>query len=187
MRQWGQRRYHPRRATPEEFLFKILGQLCSGEMGDFLTFKSLPSFPRAAAEPGRAGRHLFLLSWFSLTVNTAVDFKCWTHPEYKFWLKSSVPSKDDRGNSTGWFFWWKPQSHDYKSKFFCNSQSRKNPGSPGIDRSWETGLGPRGAGEASHRGQFLRNALREMSPQFSLSLQPLFSIPQCLSRSLFDH
>lgn len=55
MRQWGQRRYHSRRATPEEFLFKILGQLCSGEMGDFLTFKSLPSFPRAAAEPGQAG------------------------------------------------------------------------------------------------------------------------------------
>lgn len=73
MRQWGQRRYHPRRATPEEFLFKILGQLCSGEMGDFLTFKSLPSFPRAAAEPGQAGISSCFLDSRSLSTRVSIS------------------------------------------------------------------------------------------------------------------
>lgn len=73
MRQWGQRRYHPRRATPEEFLFKILGQLCSGEMGDFLTFKSLPSFPRAAAEPGQAGISSCFLDSRSLSTRLSIS------------------------------------------------------------------------------------------------------------------
>lgn len=73
MRQWGQRRYHPRRATPEEFLFKILGQLCSGEMGDFLTFKCLPSFPRAAAEPGQAGISSCFLDSRSLSTRVSIS------------------------------------------------------------------------------------------------------------------
>lgn len=155
MRQWGQRRYHPRRATPEEFLFKILGQLCSGEMGDFLTFKSLPSFPRAAAEPGRAGRHLFLLSWFSLTVNTAVDFKCWTHPEYKFWLKSSVPSKDDRGNSTGWFFGGSHSHMTTKANFSVIANPARTRGALELIGAGKLGWDPEELVKPHTEGSFL--------------------------------
>lgn len=186
MRQWGQRRYHPRRATPEEFLFKILGQLCSGEMGDFLTFKSLPSFPRAAAEPGQAGISSCFPDSRSLSTRLSIS-----NAELTLSINSDSnhlsPLKMTEETQQGGFFGGSHSHMTTKENFSVIANPARTPGSPGIDRSRETGLGPRGAGEASHRGQFLRNALREMSPQFSLSLRPLFSIPQCLSRSLFDH
>lgn len=42
-------------------------------MGDFLTFKSLPSFPRAAAEPGQAGISSCFLDSHSLSTRVSIS------------------------------------------------------------------------------------------------------------------